>query len=146
MYCCVPLCLLTHRQGWTGNRAYRAFSRWADTLKGPTECFFFTSRRDSEQPVAHWFVSCIDSANHPITKRYRRIDEVFFSAYTQRSLHPNFFLVGFSHLSQQLYQEQRGQRARQEEERRGVESVKCLIGTRNGGRHLTYPNVCACHE
>ncbi len=31
---------LTHIQAWTGNRAYRAFSRWADALKGPTECFF----------------------------------------------------------------------------------------------------------
>ncbi len=29
-----------------------------------------------------------------------------------------------------------GQRAMQEEERRVVESVKCLIGTRNGGWHL----------
>ncbi len=28
-----------------------------------------------------------------------------------------------------------GQRARLEEERRAVESVKCLIGTRNGGSH-----------
>ncbi len=25
-------------QGWIGNRAYRAFSRWADAFKGPTEC------------------------------------------------------------------------------------------------------------
>ncbi len=120
-------------------------------LRGRQNVFF--DIRDSEQPVAHWFVSCIDSANHPITKRYRRIDEVFCSAYTQRSLHPNFFLVGSSHVSQQLYQEQAcsavsdaGQRARQEEERRVVESVKCLIGTRNGGRHLTYTNVCACHK
>ncbi len=30
-----------HVQGWIGNRAYRAFSRWADALKGPTEFFFF---------------------------------------------------------------------------------------------------------
>ncbi len=71
-------------QGWTGNRAYRAFSRWADALKGPTEFFIFfcqgPSRRDSEQPVAHWFVSCIDSVNHPITMRYRQSDEVFCSA------------------------------------------------------------------
>ncbi len=27
-----------------------------------------------------------------------------------------------------------------------VESVKCLKGTRNGVRHLTYPNVCMRHE
>ncbi len=59
----------------------------------------------------------------------------------------------FSMFSQQFYQElacsavsDAGQRARQEEERRAVESVKCLIGTRDGGRHLTYPNVCTCHE
>ncbi len=70
-------------QGWTGNRAYRAFSRWADALKGPTEVFFLPSRRDSEQPVADWFVSCIDRVNHPITMRYRRSDEVFCSAYTK---------------------------------------------------------------
>ncbi len=46
--------------------------------------FFFCqgpSRTDSEQPVAHWFVSCIDCINHPITTRYRRNDEVFCSAY-----------------------------------------------------------------
>ncbi len=72
-----------YQQGWTGNRAYRAFSRWADALKGPTEFFFFCqgpSRRDNEQSVAHWFVSCIDSVNHPITMRYRQSDEVFCSA------------------------------------------------------------------
>ncbi len=51
---------------------------------GPTDFFFFCqgpSRRDSEQPVAHWFVSCIDGVNHPITMCYRRSNEVFFSAY-----------------------------------------------------------------
>ncbi len=26
--------------------------------------------------------------------------------------------------------------------RKRVKSVKCLIGARNGDRHLTYPNVC----
>ncbi len=44
--------------------------------------FFFCqgpSRRDNERPVAHWFVSCIESVNHPITMRYRRSDEVFYS-------------------------------------------------------------------
>ncbi len=48
----------------------------------------------------------------------------------------------FPSFSQQLYQEKVcsavsdvGQRTMQEEERRAVESVKCLIGTRNGGRH-----------
>ncbi len=58
----------------------------------------------------------------------------------------------FPTFSQQLYQEQAcsavsdaGQRARQEEERRAVESVKCLIGTRNDSI-LSYPNVCARHE
>ncbi len=63
------------------------------------------------------------------------------------------FSSAFPTFSQQLYQElvgsavnDAGQRARQEEERRAVESVKCLIGTRNGGRHLTYPNVCARHK
>ncbi len=77
----------------------------------------------------------------------------YFAPPTQRSLHPNFFFVGFSHIPQQLYQEQAcsavsvaGQRAEEEDERRAVESVKCLIGTRNGGRHLTYPNVCVRHE
>ncbi len=81
--------------------------------------------------MAHWFVSCIDRVNHPITKRYRQSDEVFRSAYIKIA-----FLF--------IYQEQAcsavnyaGQRARQEEERREVESVKCLIGTRDGGRHLT---------
>ncbi len=34
------LMFLGQTQGWTGNRAYRAFSRWADALKGPTEFFF----------------------------------------------------------------------------------------------------------
>ncbi len=33
--------LVTGEQGWIGIRAYRAFSRWADALKGPTECFLF---------------------------------------------------------------------------------------------------------
>ncbi len=90
--------------------------------------------------MAHWFVSCIDRVNHSITKRYRRSDEVFCSAYIKIA-----FLF--------IYQEQAcsavndaGQRARQEEERREVESVKCLIGTRDGGSHLTYPNVCAHHK
>uniref|UniRef100_A0A672NCZ6 Supervillin-like n=1 Tax=Sinocyclocheilus grahami TaxID=75366 RepID=A0A672NCZ6_SINGR len=53
-------------------------------------------------------------------------------------------------ITPQIYQEQAcsavsdaGQRARQEEKKRVVELVKCLIGTRNGGRNLTYPNVCA---
>ncbi len=79
----------------------------------------------------------------------------------QRSLHgpdkdrfsPTSFSSAFPTFSQQLYQEQAcsavsdtGQRAWKEEERRAVESVKCLIGTRNGGSHLTYPNVCAHHE
>ncbi len=71
--------------------------------------------------------------------RCRRSDEVFCSAYIK---------IAFI-----FYQEQAcsavndaGQRARQEEERRAVESVKCLIGTCNGGRHLTYPNVCARHK
>ncbi len=32
------------RQGWTGNRAYRAFSRWADALKGPTDLLFFFAK------------------------------------------------------------------------------------------------------
>ncbi len=81
--------------------------------------------------MAHWFVSCMDRVNHPITKRYRRSDEVFCSAYIK---------IAFAF----IYQEQAcsavneaGQRARQEEERREVESVKCLIGTRDGGSHLT---------
>ncbi len=34
------------QQGWTGNRAYRVFSRWADALKGPTESFFFFFAKD----------------------------------------------------------------------------------------------------
>ncbi len=55
-------------------------------FRGWQNVFFFinicqgASRRDSEQPVAHWFVSCIDSVNHPITMRYRRRNEVFCSA------------------------------------------------------------------
>ncbi len=36
-------------QGWTGNRVYRAFSRWADALKGPTEFFFFFLPRTIKQ-------------------------------------------------------------------------------------------------
>ncbi len=82
--CYVASCFKwVYPQGWIGNRAYQAFSRWADALKGPTDYFFCQgpSRRDSEQPVAHWFVSCIDSVNHPVTMRYRRSDEVFCSAY-----------------------------------------------------------------
>ncbi len=51
-------------------------------LRGRQKLFFFLpSRRDSEQPVADWFVSCIDRVNHPITMRYRRSDDVFCSAY-----------------------------------------------------------------
>ncbi len=85
--------------------------------------------------MAHWFVSCMDRVNHPITKCYRRSDEVFCSAYIK---------IAFVF----IYQEQAcsavneaGQRARQEEERREVESVKCLIGTRDGGSHLTHPGA-----
>ncbi len=129
-------------QGWIGNRAYRAFSQWADSFKGPTECFNFfcqgPSRRDNEQPVAHWFVSCIDSVNHPITMRYRQSDEVFCSAYKDR-LTSTSSSSSCPMLSQQLYQEQAcsavsdaGQIARQEEKRKADELVKCLIGTRNG--------------
>ncbi len=54
---------------------------------GPTEFIYLfiyfcqgPSRRDNEQSVAHWFVSCIDSVNQPITMRYRQSDEVFCSA------------------------------------------------------------------
>ncbi len=35
---------ITVSQGWTGNRAYRAFSRWADRL-----LFFFAKDHDNEQ-------------------------------------------------------------------------------------------------
>ncbi len=54
-------------------------------LRGRQKYFFLfvflPSRRDSEQPVADWFVSCIDRVNHPITMRYRRSDDIFCSAY-----------------------------------------------------------------
>ncbi len=99
------------------------------------------SCRDSEQPVAHWFVSCIDSVN---TQSQCAIDGAMkyfappkerFTATSSSSAFPTF---------SQLYQEQAcsavsdaGQRARQEEERRAAESIKCLIGTRNRGRHLS---------
>ncbi len=87
--------------------------------------------------MAHWFV-CIDRVNHPITMGYRRSDEVFCSAYIK---------IAFFNQEQACSAvNDAGQRARQEEERRAVESVKCLIGTRDGGRHLTYPNVCARHK
>ncbi len=141
-------------QGWIDNRAYRAFSRWADALKNLFFIFYFQgpSRRDSEQPVAHWFVSCIDSVNHPITMRYRRSDEVFCSAYIKIASPQLLPRLLFPRFHSSFYQEQAcsvvsdaGQRARQEE-RRVVESVKYLIGTRNGGSHLTYPYVCVHHE
>ncbi len=128
-------------QGWIGNRAYRAFSWSANALKGPTECFFFflPLHRDSEQPVAHWFVSCIDSVNHTITMHYRGRNSYFATPKERFTPTPSAFPM----FSQQLYQEHAcsavndaGQRAMQEEERRVVESVKCLIGTRNGGWHL----------
>ncbi len=78
------------------SQSYRPFSQWANII-----FFFFRqgpSRRDNEQLVAHWFVSCIDSVNHPITMRYRRSDEEFCSAYKKiaapqllpRRLFPHF--------------------------------------------------------
>ncbi len=42
---------ITDAQGWTGNRAYRAFSRWADALKGPTDFFFFAGTTSSQWPI-----------------------------------------------------------------------------------------------
>ncbi len=97
--------------------------------------------------MAHWFVSCIDSVNHPITCAINGVMKYF--ALPKERFPATSFLSAFPTFSQQLYQEQAfsavsdaGQTARQEEERRAVESVKCLIGTRNGGRHLIYPNVC----
>ncbi len=93
--------------------------------EGADRIFFFCqgpSRRDNEQPVAHWFVSCIDSVNHPITMRYRRSDEVLLRLYKDRFT-PTSSASAFPTFSQQLYQEQAcsvvcdaGQRARQEEE------------------------------
>ncbi len=126
-------------QGWIGNRAYRHLFRWADAFK--TESFiFFAITRDSRQQVAHWFVSCIDSVNHPITMRYRRSDE-YFDPPKDRCT-PTSSSSAFPTMSQQLYQEQAcsavsdaGRRVRQEEERRTVESVKCLTGTRNTASH-----------
>ncbi len=64
---------------------------------------------------------------------------------------PTSSLLSFPTFSQQQEQacsavNDTGQRARQEEERTAVESVKCLIEICNGGRHLTYPNMCVGHE
>ncbi len=130
-------------QGWIGNRA---FSRWADALKGPTECFFVgffcqgSSCRDSEQPVSHWFVSCWQRNTQSQCAidgemKYFAPPKERFTATSSSSAFPTF---------SQLYQEQAcsavsdaGQRARQEEERRAAESIKCLMGTRNRGRHLS---------
>ncbi len=105
-------------------------------------CFFLFFLPLQGQRAASGPLVCllyIDRVNHPITMRYRRSDEVFCSAYTKIA----FFFNQEQACSAVNYA---GQRSRQEEERRLVESVKCLIGTRDGGRHLTYPNVCACHK
>ncbi len=71
----------------------------------------------------------------------------YFAPPIQRSLRTNFLLVGFSHVFTAALSRTGllcgvwcGTK------RRAVESVKCLIGTQNRGRHLTYPNVCAHHE
>ncbi len=46
------------QQGWTGNRAYRAFSRWADALKGPTDFyllfFFFAKDHHAGATSSQW--------------------------------------------------------------------------------------------
>ncbi len=70
--------------------------------------------------------------------RYKQSDAVFCSAYKDRFTSTSSS-SSFPMLSQQLYQEQAcsavsdvGQIARQEEKRKADESVKCLIGTRNG--------------
>ncbi len=100
--------------------------------------FFFFFAITQGQRAASGPFSCIDSVIHPITMRYRRSDEVFCSAYKDR-----FFF---------FYQEQACSAVNDAAKepgrrRREVESVKCLIGTRDGVRHLTtYPNVCACHK
>ncbi len=80
--------------------------------------------------------------NHVLWSDESKVNLERFTTTSSASSFPTF--------SQQLYQEQAcsavsdaGQRARQEEERRAVESVKCLIGTHNGGRHLTYILMCA---
>ncbi len=81
--------------------------------------------------------------NHKAMK-YFALPNERFTATSSSSAFPMF--------PQQLYQEQAcsavmdGAKESQEEERRAVESVKCLRGTRDGGRHLTFPNVCARHE
>ncbi len=50
-------------------------------LRGRQKFFFFFFTITQGQPVADWFVSCIDRVNHPITMRCRRSDDVFCSAY-----------------------------------------------------------------
>ncbi len=57
---------ISDSQGWIDNRAYSWWKIHFPELfcQGP-------SRRDNEQLVTHWFVSCIDSVNHSITMRYR---------------------------------------------------------------------------
>ncbi len=104
------------------------------------------SRRDNEQPVAHWFVSCIDSVNHPITMRYRRSDEVFCSAYIKiaspqllpHRLSPRFhssFIKNRLALWCVMRAKEPGRR------RRAVESVKCLI--RDSQRRQASILMCA---
>ncbi len=48
-------------------------------LRGRQNVFFFFFAKDHHAGTAssQWFVSCIDSVNHPITMRYRWSDKVF---------------------------------------------------------------------
>ncbi len=83
-------------QGWIGNR--HTLSRWADALKGPTECFFFFCHQQGQRAAsAQWFVSCIDSINHQLQSAIHGPMKYFAPP-----IYPNFFLVAFPTFSQQF--------------------------------------------
>ncbi len=77
---------------------------------------------------------------------------MYFAPPIQRSLHQllprRLFPCFRSSFDKNRLALRWGMRAKesQEEERRAVESVKCLRGTRDGGRHLTDPNVCVRYK
>ncbi len=115
-------------------------------LRGRQNVFvFLPSCRDSEQPVAHWFVSCIDSISHPTTKRYRRSDiEVFCFAYIPQLLPRWLFPCFHSSFIKNRLALRWVMRAKEPGRRRRGEGWIGKVLDRDSQRRQAskYPNVC----
>ncbi len=83
-------------QGWIGNRAYWAFYRWANALKGPTEVFFFchhAGTTSSQWPIVFFWSSqfkCVHRGFHGPKQIYlnkkkdKILSELMFYSYPKR--------------------------------------------------------------